>query len=360
MRKSVKQIVVNGLITVILLLVINLGIRRVFDPSPYYGNDSYLVKMELYKADTIPSDNLMVGSSCIFWNLNTPLFDSLLPSDITKTTFNFGGGGTLPPEIYYFVEYLLERESDGIRSLVIELRDIGRFPDHHRYTLRKRYFMTPRWYLFIVNVTLNGSQNNTLKRNMIARYGMALTERLLNIGYFNDLYGQPEDQRYKYLKMKENLITRGVRGYLPMHEDREAREENRADRDTVLPTILAATYRNAMQHPEYTSVNTVHLRKLTQLIKECEKRNIHCLFLLHPKHEDEVSFREAIALSVHLPAIHVIDVADPDKYPELYLQENSLNRNHFNISGTSFLTTFAAGQFTELHSRWKDSLSSGN
>lgn len=338
----------------VIFLIINWIIRTVFDPSYYYGNDTIEHKMLEYREDPSLYNTILIGSSCIFWNIEPVLFESMQPESWRTYIYNFGSGGTLPPETYNFLGKLLEENAEHIESVIIELRDVSFFPRHHRQTLRKRYFMSPKWYAFIVKANLDSGIPVRAKRNNIVQYGVATLERFLNIDYFNDIYGKSPETKQKYHDRLENLQTNATRGFLPGDPEREEAKHERFLKDTSYLSSLAEMYRVHKANRENLNLNSVHLARILRIIEECDRRGVHCIFLMHPK-QDRIHLAETIALAEHIPELHLIDISDPDIYPELYLVKNSLNNNHFNIRGTEILTTLAAQKFSLIHSRWLES-----
>lgn len=192
-----KRILVIKLIAGFAVIIfLNWLIRITFDPSFCYGNEVLHQKLEDYNKAPERYNNIMIGTSCFFWNLDTEQFDSLMPPEWKAVSYNFGSGGTLPPEIYDFTDKLLIRHQDAITSLIIELRDVSLFKDNHLKTLRKRYYLTPKWLLFVFNSSIYKSTIPKEERiTNISRNCIAFIERWTNAGYFNDIYGKPYNMK---------------------------------------------------------------------------------------------------------------------------------------------------------------------
>jgi hypothetical protein len=348
MKSNLAVKIIGG---VAALLLINLLIRCSFDPSWFYGNDVLTVKMEDYSKDPEQFNGVMIGSSCIFWNLDPVLFDSLQPSAWQCRSYNFGSGGTTPPETYYILENLLKTRSHSVRCIILELRDDMNFPPHHVKTLRKRYFMTPRWYGFVFRSAVESPIPPEVRRNTIARYGLSLIERVFNIDYFNDIYSKDKEVAAKNQERTSNIRNRSIQGFLPIRYNREEAVRDAFLHDTSNLAEIAARVQSFNAHPKLASVNMGHIRFINRMISNCNDKGIHIVFLLHPK-LDPVYLEGTLALARSIPDHHLIDLSDPDKYPELYHVKNSLNNNHFNGRGTEILSNLAGRKFTELHHDW--------
>ncbi len=327
-------------------------IRLAFDPSFCYGNETLHEKTEFYHKEPEIYNTIMIGSSCFRWNLKTDQFDSLMPPEWKVYSYNFGSAGTHPPETYDFLEKLLKRHKGSIQNVIIELRDISLFPDQNRHTVRVRYFLTPKWYSFIVRAKLQKSSIPVEERiSSIQQYGIAFMERWLNAGYINDIYGKSRESKMKSENRKQYFQTTDVRGYAPLWPQQEAERTRIFQADTSFLTKIAIEHRIIRNREADLIPNRVHLKKLLKIIETCNKAGIHCVFLFHPKLE-MLHLEETIALAGLVPENHLIDISDPDLYPELYLAANSMNKNHFNRQGTRIFTDLVARNFQAIHAEW--------
>ncbi|MFO7722262.1 MAG: hypothetical protein R6V49_03470, partial [Bacteroidales bacterium] len=246
---------------------------------------------------------------------------------------------------------LLSQNPRALKQVVIELRDDNHFPPHHANTLRKRYFMSPRWYAFIVKSAIGSPIPAAERKNSIRRYGLALLERLCNIDYFNSIYAPDEETVLKNEERTYNIRNRSVQGFLPVLYNREEEVREAFLRDTTRLGSVAARLRSLKKAGEPRSVNKNHVEFIHRMISRCNDEGIHIVFFLHPK-LDPMYLEGTIALSHYIPENHLIDISDPESHPELYLVKNSLNNNHFNSRGTQILSNLAARKFMEVHQGW--------
>ncbi len=346
-----KWLILKLLAGLITLLAMNWLIRLIFDPSFCYGNDTLKHKMMEFSGTHHQYNALFIGSSCFYWNLDPVLFDAIMPEEWNVSSYNFGSGGTLPPETYRFYHEILKRYGEGIKTVIIELRDIGHFPEHHRHTLRKRYYMNPVSYGFIIRASIRSGSTPKGRKDNVIRYGVSLIERMMNIDYFNDIYGQSEESRQESQERLDDLRLRGRQGFLSVLPDRQVTNRAAFLADTTLLQKRADAFSDYASGRKELKVNQAHLKQIFEIIRLCDKAGIHCVFLQHPR-QDLVNIGETVALASHLPSEHLIDLTNPDLYPELYLVKNSLNNNHFNLQGTEILTTLAAEKFIEVHREW--------
>lgn len=328
-----------GLLMIVLLAWL---MRIVFDPSPFYGNLSIVEKMHQYEPVADDFNAVFIGSSIILQNFNPILFDEGLPDSLGIKTYNLGFGGTLPPETYDFYRKMLRINDHNIRYVFIELRDIELFSTRHLHTLRKKYWMTPLEYRFIVQATMQSSCSADMKRMNIRNYGIALLERLFNINYFNDLLGCNLEEMEEQLIKQERLKHNNRRGHIELKGS--AINRNRFLKDTTVLSRMAEAYRRFNFNPEFDKQEGAHLKRIRQIIEDSEAHCIHCFFVCTPKHLSS-QIRETMNLLRQIPERNLINVADPDKFPELYYACNSLNVNHFNVPGTELLTMYIAEEF---------------
>jgi len=335
----------------ILVLLINFGIRRTFDPSWYFGNETLGHKMQLYLPVQDSFNTLFVGSSTIFYNLDPLYFDSLMPREWNIRSFNLGGGGSLPPETYRFVKELITRNPGKVKNIILELRDVGIFSENHRNTLRKRYWLTPAWYTFMLRAQWHSELPADLRIRTSLFTTESFLERSLNLGYFNDLYAlDPMDDKVSGDRLQD-IVRARRNGMLPVSAEREHERGALFYQDTSRLLLIANACKSELSLENPPRPNPIHMKALSGLIEECRKHGIHLVFLLHPKME-KVQVSETLALTRALPENHLINLSDPDSFPELYLAENSLNYNHFNRKGTRVLTEQAAKGFYKVHTAY--------
>ncbi len=332
----------------ILILGMSFGIRRAFDPSWYYGNETLAHKMHLYLPVQDSFSTIFIGSSTIFYNLDPIQFDSLMPPEWHIKSYNLAGGGSLPPETYRFVEELIERNPGKISNIILELRDIGIVSPNHRNTLRKRYWLSPYWYRLV----LKSQQQSGLPRELRIRTALYTTEsfmeRTFNLGYFNDLYGKDQESDQISEERLSDIVANGRNGMLPVSAEKEQMRKGEFYKDTSRLMFIGNACKSFKPLPDKSLSGKAHLRELVRLMDVCTRNGIHLVFVLHPKME-KVQVTETMALATGLPENHLVNLTDPDKYPELYLAENSLNYNHFNRKGTCIFTELAARGFIEAH-----------
>jgi hypothetical protein len=348
---ELRKLIYKLLLGLILVVAGAWLVRTLFDPSPWYGNDILEEKMKGFDTISDQYNTVFIGSSIVLRNQDPVLFDEYVPDPLDVCTYNLGSGGTLPPETYVFAEHIIHRYKGKIRYLIIELRDIGMFHPHHLHTLRKRYWMASTELTFIARANLASGIPKGLKRRNIAYYTVSFLERLFIVDYFNDIYGHTvKDEESKEYKIN-TLRHKNLRGYLPL-EGWSARKEQFL-MDTTRLTAMAELYRK-YNNMEDLRGNPVHLKRIADLISRAEEAGIRCYFVLNPKQSD-IQMREAVALAKGLPSSHLINLADPDKTPELYLAANSFSDNHFNLSGTEVFTKLMASRFVELEMQRTDS-----
>jgi hypothetical protein len=340
------------------LLVINWGIRELFDPSFYYGHNILEYKMKQFESRPEQYNTVMIGSSSIFMNMDPEIFDANQPKEWNILSYNFGSGSTLPPETYMFLDGLLDQYGNRIEVVLIELRDLCHYPDYHRNTLRKRYWLTPSWFAFILRANLDSHIAASERTKSIQRYGISLLERMFNVNYFSDLFATPNELVQKRETRMKELQQNMRQGYIPTTPEDACARQNKFIADTTFLVSSTQTYKTLIAGRKQAPVNNAHLNHVLWIINRCNELGIHCVFLSHPK---QILFQleEAFAMAQHIPSLHLIDLTDPNKYPELFLSENTMDNSHYNIQGTQILTTLAAQKFRHIHGQWLEEMGNG-
>lgn len=342
---DLKKLTYKLFLGIVLILICAWIVRSIVDPSAFYGNDIVNEKMKHYGSNAAEYNAIFIGSSNVLRNIDPLTFDESLPGSLGVSSYNLGSGGTTPPETYHIYEHLLRQYGDNLKYVFIELRDIGIFDQFHLHTLRKRYWMTPSEYLFVVRSNLQSSITPESKRTNFRYYGISLLERMFIIDYFNDIYGKStegqEAQEYK----KRLLRDTGTRGYLGL-EGRSLRQQQFL-MDTSMLAQMAHSYRQIDADTADIHYNEVHANRILRIIEESEKRGVHLFFVLHPKHRPE-QMKVTLALAKHIPERNLINLADPDVYPDLYLARHSFSDSHFNVRGSRILSRLIAEKFLEI------------
>lgn len=354
-----KHLLAKILLLGLLVLGSNGLIRKIFNPSRYYGNEAMDQKIADFSGRRSAFNTLHIGSSCIFKNLNQVAFDSMMPREWKISSYNLGSGGAQPPETYWYVDQLLDRYPEGISNIIIELRDISLFPSWHRNTLRKRYWLTPGNFTFLCATQWYSNLPVKYRWETVLSNSESLTEKMMNIGYFNELFGKSLEVRNRYHLRMKDLQIQGVNGFLPINPQRERARKAIFLKDTTRLTDMAMAYHRLTAIPDSMEANPAHLRYILKLISRCESRGIHCVFVLHPK-QDRIQWAETLALARHIPSSNLIDLSNPTTYPELYQVAWSMNYNHFNFRGTELFTRLCAEKFRNLHSQFLENSSPPN
>jgi hypothetical protein len=349
---ELKKLLYKCLLGLMAYLLLAWGVRQVFDPSPFYGNDILEEKMKQFPKVADEYNSIFIGSSIILHNFDPGLFDEALPDSLGITTYNLGSGGTMPPETYDFYDKLMQQHPGNIRYVFFELRDIGLFEERHTHTLRKRYWMTPGEYGFIAKSVIQSANTDSIKWMNLKHYGVAGIERLCLVNYFNDLAGTNTKGREGQLFKQEQLKQNNTRGYLPLHDP--SRAHQMFLQDTSMLYQIAGQYRAFRHKNSPANPAGAHIHRLLEIIGVAEAQGIRCFFILTPKHELE-QMKETMRLASHIPERNLINVADPDKCPELYLACNSVSNSHFNEQGTQILSLSIAQEFLHKINLYPDS-----
>ena len=150
---------------------------------------------------------------------------------------------------------------------------------------------------------------------------------------------------------KQVIQENSIRGFLPYQPENEAERVRVFLADTSILTKMAIENRDVRNRKADLTANRAHLNKILEIIEICNEAGIHCVFLLHPK-QDKFHLMETIPIEGLIPENHLIDISDPDMFPELFLAANSISKSHFNIRGTRIFTNLVAEKFQELHAEW--------
>lgn len=301
-----------------------------------------LFKAKLLNMEAMGGDfnTVFIGSSHTWRHFNPILFDSILiQNGISSRSYNLGIHGMGNPENYYICEQFIKKNSEGIENLFLTLDPIKTTVDflfHPRYTYCLTGKLLPYFYQTVFY------EDYPLKTKIIR--WMVPT---LNYGY--KLF-TAQKWRYTFIeKVKDSqidLVPKFQRGYYSLDQAAKDDEEVLKRKSTLKDTtflvkkreIAKVAFSNVISNK--SKLNKGHLKKINYLIDLAQNEGIKLRFIIHPLNND---YSEWKAIQTTLPEGRIIELANPNKYPELYNYSNLFDYDHYNSQGSNYLTEYLAG-----------------
>lgn len=318
---------------------------------PYYwGNPWYSSKIqELEESRSQLPEAFFFGSSRIYRQLKPEVFDSTFSALSTQelSSYNLGAPSTFTPQTYYLYRNFLESDlSENTRYVFLELMEIDTLSEQTLHQERTNYWMNFRDLSLVLQSLWQDPQLSTNSRwKSFRRYSASWLEQLFRLGHFKEQL------------LNDNYYSReftGTAGYYPLEAElaqtqHPAIRENFELRREILaqnPEQLkkpAALQETRPQHMD-NWLNQPHLERLRKIISDSEKRGIHVIFLLTPRHATP----QLLRLSQEIPEPNIINLSDPGEYPGFYDPELSFDIGHLNRKGSRIFSIEVAREFSKI------------
>jgi hypothetical protein len=318
-----------------LFALIGVVIGLIFPAKKYWGNKEYLQKLALYKNDHY--NTVFFGSSRILTGINPVTFDSLANTGNTlpKKSFNFATTGTWANETFYLYEEFLRDTSlsKNVEVVFMEFQNIMAIKPEKLFSRKAIYYQSASNLKFVADYCLSemksGIQKIPTAAYMASSHTLAYIQNTLNFNRLNNQTGL------------DSLAYKGIdsRGFLALSMNNEKRK-------SISVQQLADYKRSVNKHMNkpMEGCNIAFFDKCMAMIKESKKKGIHIIFLLPP-----VTLTKRMAdVFNSLPRENRIEMCDPDRFPELYFEENWKDETHLNRMGSAYLSKYFYLEYCKL------------
>ncbi|MEQ9304991.1 MAG: hypothetical protein RJQ14_13865, partial [Marinoscillum sp.] len=239
--------------------------------------------------------------------------------------------------------------SKDVKYCFIELSEVQFLGDDVMHQERANYWLTESEFIFTIKSLMLDKNVGILSKGYRSlQYLVAYLEHLLRFGHFSQQLTQNNYYNESYMGLKKDGC------YLLEDEFRLTQDSvvkiHYLDRSNELrndPSLLDFRRdKNLKAHtnPNIEHVDKINLQRMLEMIKLSEKRGIKLVFIVSPR----FSNKESVGLSLRLPEDHLIDMANPDKYPEYYNVKNSFDLGHMNTEGANQYSITLAHQFLKI------------
>lgn len=302
--------------------------------APYYYANPDIVAKFGYLRENTSFDLLFLGSSRVYRHVDPDIIDEIMGESNTSS-FNLGAGGTYGLEVLHLAEnILLKDDFTKLRYLVVELQLPEVIDDQNLHAARSKYYLdTSR-----CNQALDflhayyPDQANALSKN----FRIAWLERSLSIGMIRaQAYSLfvPVQGRKKigpanngYVNLDVALGQAGGGGF---HQRRQA-----------FLSRLDSFERDIQDHVQSFSdiqphsAGMAYLKAHLDLIELGRERGVHVVFHLSPIMRGR-SQSGTEWMRRRLPYEHIVDMSNPQEYPEFYDSSLYFDHGHFNAEGAT-------------------------
>lgn len=310
--------------------------------SPYFGNKWYTVKYRHFAKNQEQFNAVIWGSSRIDRHADPGALSAAL-QDHQVSFFNIGCPGTYSPEELYLYEMFLgSLEQHPIDYAFLELQPLREPGGPNQFTWKGLYWMNLDYCVFSTRAVLDARFRVHRKGTAILTVGITYAKRFLS-GWKALFF------RYQELPGRA-MLGRNGDGFYPLDDalaDREGTDTSLANRQAeFLADTTVLDERRLLADAAFSGkvrpyLNEAYLGKLLALIEASDKQGVHLVYIIPPR---LARYGELVALKDRLPPRHIIELADPRKYPELYQVDYSFDVGHLNKKGAAVFTRYLVQQ----------------
>jgi hypothetical protein len=332
----------------VLIFLSNVVLNQVIYPrlalAPWtYGSELLHKKLSQFDAKEKPFNTLFIGSSRVYRQISPLHVDSVAGT----RSFNLGVNWLFVPETFYVLENLIHASPAGSfesetpsQMMVLELSKVRSVDYRNLHTTRTIYWYTWPLYRFAVYAVWHSGYPVIGKLGLITIHTISYIDYLLNLGYLTSVIS--------FHSLPENDISQTNHGYEPLDdtqgsfgmatelENAGGRRQKFLNDTTVVTKRKMESIKAFSEIREKKSIhlNEYYLAYLSDLIDSAKKQNIHLIFLLSPR-MDKAQYRELIPVFEKLPEASRIELADGNRFPELYTAGWSYDETHLNAEGAA-------------------------
>lgn len=315
--------------------------------TPYHhGNIDIQTKTSILLQKSWKPDILFTGSSKILRGVKSDVFDSIrkVRGAHHPLAYNLGSPGTLIGENRYLIRnYIKEDFADSCKTIFVEWVNSYDPNPSQQFSERMTYWMEPREYWNYMEMEARMSFLSIPERlKFMWLYTRMFLINLTGIGRFKEqllpLNVRPNEQWY----------DRG--GYMAYHGHAPYLPNAQVDNPLAyFDTITMAKQRlniRQLHEKKFEFVNKADIRQWNSFIESFHQQGIRIVLVILPMSPDD----RVMSLTPHIPSCHLIDLSDPQRYPDLYDREIYFDRLHFNDEGARRFTCHLAEEWLKVSS----------
>lgn len=290
--------------------------------------DEYVSKYIYFKKYKDEFDTVFVGSSKVYRQIDAKLFDELTGT----RSFNFGVNGLTPPANIRLLEKILALKPAKLKTVVLELEFLR--------TIREYYQAKELFYNFDPIIDI---ETIVYRDHDWQNLGYVFAGVFLKYSRFvQACMAHPKPYREQHI---------GSAGYVPLDSELGKADDTRKEflllRHSALKSGEIARFPDLnMAEVEANAKNNLGFYEslLKKVLKQCDQEGLELVFLITPRSPINRIYRHHwhfLKNDKH----RIIEINSPAKYPELYLLENSFDRNHLNSKGAEIFTRILAEEY---------------
>ncbi len=347
MKYFIKQVA----FFILFCIAANFFLNRLF---PLNGNEYYKAKYDFLEKETDNKYNVFfIGSSRIYRHVVPNVFDSCCTAISLCKSFNLGSPGAAPPESYSLCEkFLKDYQKSKVNYVFLELAPILPIDRQNLFAKQSYYWLD--WDYTVLSAKYFFYKDQTSAENLKAIFNYILCFFQKEIG-FNYLSGIGENKNEHFLgKRKDGYYSlEAERDFISLNDKTgkngiaDRREEFLKDTNQLCERCSDAGFpfsKSDFPKKDFYSAEYVMLNHLLEIAKE---KNIHLTFIIPPR-LGKTDYEEVLFLKNLLPKSSVLEIANPNEYPELWTVNRSFDIGHLNEPGAKKFTQLLAEKCNTL------------
>lgn len=336
-----KFFVVNFVLFVVTVTALNQ--IPIFLSGPYSGNPYYEKKIQYFTKNETDFNTVIFGSSRLYRHLNPEVFDKIL-EEYQISSFNLAAPATFVPEVYHLYEKFLETvDISSLKFAIVELGSIRRIRKENVYTHRNYYWHNLKYCIFSIETIFSSKLSITQKFERIKPYLLSYICKIVNFYGYEPFFDEKNDIQKGYLgENKDGFYSlndqiRDDNENIDLQKRQHFFKKNTAALDKKAKSAKRAF---ASEYDEHF-FNSAHFKKLIDLIEQSNKKGVHLIYIIPPR-KNKSEYQKLLALKNRLPKKNILDVANPEKFPELYQVSYAFDVGHLNKSGANIFSRYTA------------------
>lgn len=308
----------------------------------YWGDPALGEKVE---AATRGYDHVFVGSSRTFRQLDPALFDRAMAAKGMRTrSFNMGRPGLVAPDLYLVLEDLMQRSPRGT-SFIVEFSPLLRMEREHLKDRRFWYSLDPAIAARLVAHTLRLPLAPSKMADNLGNLLTAAVRSWFMIGLGAGSGTTVPENSFAYLMGANGLGHRTMEDEVDLPGGQTFLLQRRAEllADTMQLRARADFILKRASAADNGLPATYHAQWLERLRRGAKERGHELVFVLPPLLTSDVE--DIDATSATLPTEELIDLRDPERFPEFYTMAFTFDVGHLNKRGAALYTNALADAF---------------
>lgn len=334
-----RKFLLKSILLTSIVLVICLGMRLFI--GPFWGHSTASQKWEVYHIKHSDANTLFIGSSRIYKHIMPKVFDSLAKIDGYSTnSFNLGVNSFPAPQSLRMLDLLIE-ETGSVKYYFVELTPIYD-------EINDKIINTPEW-----NYWYDGHHLTLLARHVWSRPDLGYQNKIKRIkehlqSYLGNFFliGSAQFYLEENLKDEKWLVEQfdQQKGFVSF----ESAMKNQAEKSDDLTgrfekfqndtTVLDIRKKEALKLKKWkknNDLNSPYVEELKNLMKKVEDKGGKLFLIIPPRMENYSGYRFFADI---YKMDNLIDLSDPESYPEFYQAKNSFDVGHLNLKGARIFT----------------------